>query len=171
MTPTNARMSVFTLPLVCALGCATDGSDATAVDAATILAEMEGHAGWDQPEGWDGVRHSCDGTHGPYVATYMNPSAAEAVASGATVFPDGAILAKDVYGDDGVTPSGVAVMRKVTGSAPDGGDWYWVKWSADGSVEVEGTVAMCSGCHASAAIDYALSFDSSGADGPEDCAR
>lgn len=151
------------LPLA---ACATAGAD---VSADTIRAEMADYASWSQPDGWEGVRYSCDGSHGPYVATYMNDVAAEAVASGATELPEGALLVKDVFADDGVTRTGAAAMRKVPGFAPDAGDWYWVAWDAADAVRMEGAQTMCSGCHAAATLDYAASFDGPGAADAAEC--
>ena len=41
----------------------------------------------------------------------------------------------------------VTVMYRVKGYDPEAGDWFWAKYKADGSIEKEGKVAGCIGCH------------------------
>ena len=41
-------------------------------------------------------------------------------------------------------------MYKVEGYNPEGGDWFWLKYTPDGRIEKEGKVAGCIGCHAAA---------------------
>ncbi|MDZ7700459.1 MAG: cytochrome P460 family protein [Deltaproteobacteria bacterium] len=38
---------------------------------------------------------------------------------------------------------------------PDAGDWFWVKYKADGSIAAEGKVNSCISCHSAVkANDY-----------------
>lgn len=38
-------------------------------------------------------------------------------------------------------------MYKIAGYNPDGGDWYWAKYKADGTVEAAGQPKGCINCH------------------------
>ncbi len=48
------------------------------------------------------------------------------------------------------TLGAVTVMYRVKGYDSDAGDWFWAKYKADGSIEKEGKVAGCIGCHTAA---------------------
>lgn len=41
----------------------------------------------------------------------------------------------------------LSVMYKIKGYNPEGGDWFWVKYSPDGKVEASGKVKGCIDCH------------------------
>jgi len=44
----------------------------------------------------------------------------------------------------------LSVMYKIKGYNPDGGDWFWAKYSPDGKVEASGKVKGCIDCHSKA---------------------
>lgn len=84
------------------------------------------------------------------LTTYVNSIARDALASGATSMPAGAIIVKENYMPDS-TFDAATVMHKVPGYNPDNGDWYWAKYDAAGVPEQgEGHPAMCQQCHAAA---------------------
>jgi hypothetical protein len=41
----------------------------------------------------------------------------------------------------------VTPMYRMKGFNPEGGDWYWAKYGADGSVMKSGKVEGCIQCH------------------------
>ena len=41
----------------------------------------------------------------------------------------------------------ITVMYKVKGYNPEGNDWFWVKYAADGKAQAEGKVQGCINCH------------------------
>jgi hypothetical protein len=56
-------------------------------------------------------------------------------------------VVKENYNADKQLTS-VTIMNKIKGYNPEGGDWFWVRFSPDSKVTDEGKVAMCLGCHA-----------------------
>ena len=69
-------------------------------------------------------------------------------------FPVGAILVKEQYADDACTElDGFSVMkREPTGYAPGAGDWHWQRVTKNGSVELDGKLPSCAGCHKSCGV-------------------
>lgn len=54
----------------------------------------------------------------------------------------------------------ITVMYKVDGYNPEAGNWYWAKFSPDGTVDKAGQVAGCINCHSSRkAQDYIMVSD------------
>ncbi len=94
--------------------------------------------------------------HGAFLTTYVNDSAYQALSSGKTPLPVGAILVKENYMPDR-TLAAVTVMYKVAGFDSANNDWNWLKRNADGKVDASGKPAGCIGCHKPAAArDYVL---------------
>jgi hypothetical protein len=154
----------------CAGDPATDGDgDPALASAAARWEALAGFEAWAQPTGWEGVKASCDGTHGPLVQSWANEAAMAALAAGEGPMADGAALIKAAYEADGTTLRGYALMEKAEGSAPDHGDWFWAMYDAGGVPTRAGVVSGCYGCHAGAAVDYARSSDGPGADSLDAC--
>ena len=67
-------------------------------------------------------------------------------------FPDGTILVKEQYADEGgKTPTGHTVMWKRDGYDPEHGDWYWIAFNAKGeTTSHDGMAPYCFDCHAAA---------------------
>jgi len=61
--------------------------------------------------------------------------------------PEGAIIVKENYGKDKKTLMAVTPMYRIKGYNPEGGDWYWAKYGADGTVLKAGKVKGCIDCH------------------------
>jgi len=72
----------------------------------------------------------------------------------------GSVVIKENYGEDKKTLVAVTVMYRVKGYNADAGDWYWVKYNADGTVanappdkggmRLSGRVKGCIDCHSGA---------------------
>ena len=94
--------------------------------------------------------------HGAFVKTYLNRTAA----GNSKTLPDGSIIIKENFGPDGKTLMAVTVMYKARGFNPEAHDWYWVKYTPDGSVArtppekgsmpISGKFASCIECHSGA---------------------
>lgn len=88
--------------------------------------------------------------HGALLTTYLNGLAYDALTNKAGRMPAGAIIVKENYAPDS-TLAATTVMYKVPGYNPEAGDWYWVKFLADGKVDgngmAQGRVPMCIQCH------------------------
>ena len=73
--------------------------------------------------------------------------------------PPGSFIVKENYTADRVFDL-VTLMYKVDGYDPDSNDWFWAKIKADGTIDAEGQVSGCQGCHRQGADnDYVLTGD------------
>jgi hypothetical protein len=96
---------------------------------------------------WPGKGKFHRGTepHGVYITVYANDIAMESINS-AKGMANNSIVVKDNYNTEKQLTS-VTVMKKVEGFNPEGGDWFWVRFSPDSKITNEGKVIMCLGCH------------------------
>ena len=68
--------------------------------------------------------------HGAFLKMYLNRTAAGRPKE----LPNGSMVVKENYGPDGKTLMAITVMYRSKGYNPEAGDWYWVKYNADGTV-------------------------------------
>jgi hypothetical protein len=110
------------------------------------VTEKNPYTEWDF---WPGKEEMYEGTHphGAYLKLYVNKKALKALKAGEEM-PNGAIVLKENYGKDRKTLMAITPMYKVEGFNPEGDDWFWAKYKADGSVEKAGKVDGCIKCHA-----------------------
>jgi hypothetical protein len=88
-----------------------------------------------------------------YVRVLASPEAANAYANRDAPFPDGSVLVKEEHVDDACTDlARFAAMKRELGYAPEAGDWHWQRLSPDRTVEQDGKLATCSGCHQSCGV-------------------
>lgn len=87
--------------------------------------------------------------HGALLTTYVNKVALKGIEGKTGTLAVGAIIVKENYSPDKKLGA-VTIMYRVDGYNPDAGDWFWAKYKADGSIEKEGKVAGCIGCHTAA---------------------
>ena len=80
------------------------------------------------------------GPHGDKVQILLDPTAEKGLASGGGQWPQGSIIAKDIFrGGDLIQ---IAAMKKTAEG------WYWGEWDAKGKPIAEGiAVEPCEGCH------------------------
>ncbi len=94
--------------------------------------------------------------HGAFVRIFANAAALANQKSP----PHGSVIVKENYAEDRQTLAAVTVMYRSQGFDPQNGDWYWIKYLPDGSVDamdtpqgrmaVAGRVSMCVQCHSGA---------------------
>jgi len=106
------------------------------------------YQGWNL---WPGKEKLYPGRHphGSLLTTYVSPLAFYAIEGKGGAIPDTAFIVKENYTAEKELAA-VTVMYKVEGYNPEGGDWFWLKYTPDGKIEKEGKVAGCIGCHSSA---------------------
>ncbi len=94
---------------------------------------------------WPGVEGIMDGNapHGAFIQTFVNKKALEPTEAG---YPYGSLIVKENYLPD-KTLAKLTIMYKVKGYDPQSGDWFWAVYSTDGTVEGEGRMQSCIGCH------------------------
>jgi len=113
----------------------------TPAESDDLLGEVNqvGYSTWATAPGYDSPQPA-KGPHGDSVQIFLSPSAEKALAEGASTWPTGSIIVKDVY-QDGARVQ-LAAMKKT-----DAG-WYWGEWDDQGIPVVEGIeVEPCQGCH------------------------
>lgn len=116
-------------------------------DGAGLLAVLAA----EPAEGWElfpGRREYYPGAgpHGILVSVRVNRAALLGLTSRSATLPSGSVIVCQGF-DDNRNFSGMVVMAKIAGYAPDAGDWFWVAYDPAGGVVSEGRQASCSGCH------------------------
>ncbi len=131
----------------------TDSAGGTSDEeiAEQLWTDISGYSSWSQYDPWLGVQPSSS-PHGPYVQIWVNDAAVSSL--GGTV-SDGGILVKESYDTVDGEATGVTLMAKIEGYAPDDGDWFWASYGTDGSVSKAGVESACTGCHVDG-TDYSL---------------
>lgn len=154
-----------------------EAAQVAAAETPSAMPEASGAALWAYLQGsdyrsnwplWPGKSEKYEGTepHGMLLTTYVNDLGHDAITSAAGAMPASAIIVKENYMPDG-TLAAITTMYKVEGYNPEVGDWHWVKFLPDGSVDADGMaqgkVEMCIGCHgAKADNDYVFTGSLSG---------
>ncbi len=88
--------------------------------------------------------------HGGYMKLFVNEIALKAAQrSEAGPMPEGATLVMEDYARDRESLLAITVMHKVSGFAPEQGDWFWASYSPDGKVKEAGKAQSCIDCHRS----------------------
>jgi hypothetical protein len=59
----------------------------------------------------------------------------------------GGVIVKDNYAPD-KNLAAVTVMYKQAGYNAEGGDWFWLKFALDRTIQKDGKVGDCISCHA-----------------------
>lgn len=84
--------------------------------------------------------------HGAYLTTYVSPAVLAAMQNKSGQLPDGAVIVKENYSPEKELAA-ITVMYKRTGYNPEVGDWYWLKYGPDKTIQAEGRVDGCINCH------------------------
>lgn len=84
--------------------------------------------------------------HGDFLTTYVSNDALSAIQGKKGSLPDESIVVKENY-DANKNLAALTVMYKENGYDPQNNDWFWAKYGTDGSVQAEGKVQDCIGCH------------------------
>ena len=111
----------------------------------THITECNPYLGWGTWPGYPGI-YPGKSPHGVFLKLYANGLALKAAREGKPM-PNGAIIVKENYGKDQKTLMAITPMYKVKGYNPDAGDWFWAKYSPDGTVAKSGKVKGCIDCH------------------------
>lgn len=111
---------------------------------------------WAPAPGGTGDFQQSQAPHGAFVKLYLNRTAA----AHPDELPSGSIIVKENFGPDREKLMAVTVMYRNDGYNPEGGDWYWVKYRPDGTVDqmdspkgrmqLAGKLKGCIDCHGGA---------------------
>jgi hypothetical protein len=118
---------------------------ATGKDVITYLNQRD-YQSWQL---WPGKAKLYEGRHphGAFLTTYLSKGAYLAIAGKAGTLPAGEFVVKESYTPE-KTLDAITVMYKQAGYNAEGGDWFWLKYAPDGTVQKEGKVSGCIACHA-----------------------
>ncbi|MCF6153116.1 MAG: hypothetical protein E3K38_12670 [Candidatus Kuenenia stuttgartiensis] len=103
---------------------------------------------YQQYPAWPGKEGFYESTMPPgnILKLYLNNLALDTVINKKGRFPYSSLLIKENYTDDKKLFL-ITVMYKVRGFNPDRNDWFWVKYTPEGEVKLEGKVSVCIECH------------------------
>jgi hypothetical protein len=117
-------------------------------DGQAVIAYLNktGYQGWQL---WPGKPKLYPGRfpHGSLLTTYVSKGTYQAVQEKAGSIPSGEFVVKENYTPDKQLVA-ITVMYKQAGYNAEGGDWFWLKALPDGTIQEEGKVGGCIGCHA-----------------------
>ena len=85
--------------------------------------------------------------HGPFHKVFVNHTLAAGLPAAEGLAPAGSIIVKENY-SKAKEMTGITVMVKAAGYAPDENDWFWAKYSPAGEVQAAGQPGGCISCHA-----------------------
>lgn len=118
----------------------------------TYITQTSPYRNWPQWPDFAGVQQSRS-PHGPLVKVFVNDSGSAMARPPA---PYGMIQVKEGYSADKKLDN-ITVMYKARGYNPDGGDWFWAKYTPQGRATAAGKPRGCLACHgARADNDYIL---------------
>ena len=117
---------------------------------------------WAPLPGQTAGTYAGESPHGAQVKLFANRTAA----GDPEMLPNGSVLVKENFAEDGQTLMAITVMYRSTGYDPEHGDWFWAKYEPDGQVSrmdgmaIAGRVEMCADCHSGAGGgDYSFAND------------
>lgn len=103
---------------------------------------------------WPGTTKFYEGTrpHGALLTTYVNSTAYRGFQYWTGSLPADSIIVKENYKPNRELAA-VTVMYRKQGYNPDAGNFFWLKYAPDGTIQAEGRVQSCIGCHRTAKGD------------------
>jgi hypothetical protein len=139
---------VFVLTVYAIAAQQLSGDKLPAADGKAVIAYLN-EARYQSWQFWPGKPKFYPGRfpHGSLLTTYVSEGTYRAVQDKVGRIPSGGFVVKENY-----TPEkqlvAITVMYKLAGYNAEGGDWFWLKDLPDGSIQAEGKVGGCIGCHA-----------------------
>ena len=108
---------------------------------------------------WPGKGELYPGTepHGALITVYVTADVRRIIEKNRGMMLPESIIVKENYNSDKELVA-ITVMQKIKGYNPEHNDWFWAKYSPDGTVEAAGKVDTCINCHKQrASVDYLFS--------------
>lgn len=118
-------------------------------DADALWSHLEFENYDDRWELWPGTSRFYEGTrpHGALLTTFVNDVAEQAIRTDAQTMPQGSIIVKENFTEDGNLAAVTAMYKVGNDYDPDHNNWFWLKRLPDGTVEASGKVDSCISCH------------------------
>lgn len=117
--------------------------------AAGLWAHLQGSNYRESWATWPGKGELYEGQepHGMLLTTYLNSLALDAVTNMAGSMPPGAVVVKENFAPDSTYAAATIMYKAAAGYDTTNNNWFWLKRTADGTIEAQGRVAGCIGCH------------------------
>lgn len=98
---------------------------------------------------WPGKTKLYEGCHphGSFLTTYVSNGPYQAIENKTGAIPSGEFIVKDNYTPEKILAA-ITVMYKQADYNAEGGDWFWLKFAPDGTIQKEGQVGGCISGHA-----------------------
>ncbi len=122
------------------------------------ITNVSNYTTWDMWPGKSAMYPSPNKTHGAdYLTTYVNDIALSAINGKAGTMSEDSIIVKESYGPDKKLMA-IYLMYKEDGYDPAHNDWFWARYTPNGTIQAQGKVDGCITCHGrSSANDYIFS--------------
>ncbi len=134
--------------VACAAGTKMAAAEMPAADGQAVIDYITRTSPYQSWNLWPGKGKLYKGQHphGAFLTTYVTGGALEAFNGKAGQVPHGEFIVKENYSPEKKLAA-ITVMYKKQGYNPAAGDWFWLKYQPDGTIEKEGMVGGCIGCH------------------------
>jgi len=148
-----SRAGALCATMVCGLvlaGACRQNDDPDGADELLARVQEEDYRSWNTAPGYDERRPS-SAPHGGNSEIFVNEVVVDALSmEGLEEWPEGSIVAKDGYNDDGGLEV-IAIMEKRADA------WYWAEYDAEGAPLFSGAPTICTDCHG-AGSDFVRAF-------------
>ncbi len=124
------------------------GMQVSEPDASSLFSaftENDTYKGWSIWPGKEAMMEG-NGVHGDYVSIYVSDNALSSAETGGATMPYETMVVKEGFNADKEL-TGIYLMYKSEGFAPENNDWFWASYSPEGDVNAEGIVGGCISCH------------------------
>jgi hypothetical protein len=121
---------------------------ADGITAETAWARITSEANYKKYSMWpshSGVQPG-QSPHGRFHKIFINDKLRDALPIDGRIAPVGSIVVKENYSPDKELGA-YTIMIKVADYNPDNGDWFFAKYTVDGTAEVSGRLQKCADCH------------------------
>jgi len=144
-------LSILSILLVLTIGMATAETDMTNTSKANgtaLYKYITNESKYKEWQMWPGMTEFYPGNppHGALLTTYVTDNAFSAIESRSGVLPDESIIVKENYMPN-KTLVALTVMYKEAGYDSEHNDWFWARYSPNGTVLAEGKIKGCIDCH------------------------
>lgn len=141
------KKTIFSAALLSVVAFAAEPK-ADAADIWKYIHQNSPYWNWKTIDDKSKMYESCK-PHGPYLTTYVNDKAYEAIKNNAKELPYGSIIVKENYNAKKQLKM-LGIKYKVKDFNPKDNDWYWIKVKPDSDVQASGVVQGCIKCHSTA---------------------
>lgn len=126
------------------------------IELYTTITEKDDYKNWLL---WPGKGKLYPGTepHGSLLTIYVTADVRRIIEKNRGMMLPDSIIIKENYNSDKELMA-LTVMHKIKDYDPEHNDWFWAKYSPDGTVEAAGKVESCINCHEQReSVDYLFS--------------